>query len=82
MARGKDTILVSKEEWKLFLQTVTALVKAQNRLLERSRKLRIRHPRLEQKKRQGPQWGVCADCGRNIARNAKFCDRCGLEVAT
>ena len=83
MTDTKGTILVRKDEWRLFLRTVTALVGAQTRLLKRSRNFKTKHGRVvEKKKRRKPQWRLCMDCGRRLLENARFCDSCGREAVT
>jgi len=81
MANPKSTVLVKKDEWQMFLQTVAKLVKVHTRLLKHSKKSRERGSRVTQKKmRRSSMQRVCINCSRKVAENAKYCDICGIEV--
>jgi len=81
MADAMSTILVKKDEWERFLETVEALVDVHNRLLRRSREFRTRYDQVKGKRKgRRPLSEVCVNCGRDILENAKYCDRCGTRV--
>jgi len=90
----KDTVLVNKDEWEKFLATVQALVDLHAELLKRSRYIRARYGPMEQRfsseiekdaaqaviTRQSTEARFCANCGRDVLENARYCDRCGHRV--